>query len=134
MPLNQDCIRSLLLFIDGNMEMRENGRLKPLKFKHNLNAPELSKYSQEDLFSSAKYLVDKKLVDISTSDPKLIPQIAPRAYIFSGITPKGLNYLVIVKDGTAWNKLKTRFFNVFDQSIKSLVPIALELGIKLALS
>lgn len=132
--MDQNCVRALLLYLSNRLAPTPSGKLpRPVKLRHVCSEAPLNMYAPEDIYAAAQYIVSKGFATISALDPKHIPRIAPRQYVFLSLTAKGMDYLRIVEDDTLWNKIKTRFSNVFDAAIPELVAVAAELGIKLFL-
>ena len=134
MPVNQDCVRDLLLFADQALTVGASGkRPRPVKLRHSLSLAPLDHYPSDEVYAAAQYLVARSFVTISALDPKNIPSIAPHAYVFLSVTPKGQDYLSAVRDGTLWKKLCHRFGRVFDATLPELISAAAEFGVKLLL-
>ena len=127
--MDQNCVRDLLLYLSEQLAPTPTGKLpKPLKLKHHIDTPALSAYAPEIIYDSAQYVVKKGFADIAALDPKNIPRIAPRQYVFLSLSAKGVDYLRVIKDNTLWSKLKGRLSNVFEETVPNLIALAAQLG------
>lgn len=108
MPLNQDCIREIMLFIDANLPRKPDGSIKRgLHFGAFL---ESSGFSPADVNTSIVYLAEKRMIHCPNPESKT-------AHIqCDGLTAKGLEYLQVIKDETLWKKLVAKYGDVFKQS------------------
>lgn len=125
--INQDCTRSLLMYLDDQLRIPASGKHpKPVKLKKALSddSPRenpLRDYPKEDVYASARFLVEKRFVEIVAIDPNRVLDIAPRAYVFRSVTAKGSEYLEKIKSPKAWSFLKKRFGNVFEATLPQLI-------------
>ncbi len=97
MKRNEDCIRSIMLYLEENLSAK-----KTLKGKE-LYAP-LENFSKEDIDESIIIILERKLVS-----KKNIDNVVPSNIHFLRITDKGHNYLEMVRSDTVWNSLKEKF-------------------------
>lgn len=132
--MDQNCTRDILLFLSSRLAPTSSGkRPRPVKLRHVLSEEPLNKYAPEDVYSAAQYIVSKGLADISAIDPKSIPRIAPRQYVFLSLTSKGTDYLRVIEDDNLWSKIKEHCSNVFDATVPELLGIAAQFGVNLFL-
>mgnify|MGYP001212120744 CR=1 FL=1 len=65
MKLNHDCIRALLIYLEKNLEVKANGLPEGIKLGH-IDEDDLSRFSQEDIFYSARKLVEANYMRLPT--------------------------------------------------------------------
>lgn len=119
MVLNNECVRDLILWIEKNQTAKANGIIKPIKMKNIYSA--LS-YSREDLNVAAQYLVDEKVLLLSqTQNPKAL---APKWFVFCGITSVGCKYIAAIKDDTVWEKIRKALGSAAQVSVPAVLEIA----------
>ena len=108
MALNQDCIREIMLYVDENLPRSADGSVKRgLHFRAFMDQ---GKYSPVDINISIVYLAEKGMLRCPNPDSKT-------AHIqCDGLTAKGLEYLQVIKNETLWNKLVSKYGDVFKDS------------------
>lgn len=108
MALNQDCIREIMLYVDENLPRSADGSVKRgLHFRAFMDQ---GKYSPVDINISIVYLAEKGMLRCPNPDSKT-------AHIqCDGLTAKGLDYLQVIKNETLWNKLVSKYGDVFKDS------------------
>lgn len=124
--LNQDCIRDLLLCVWELTAPNERGKVKLAHLKRMLKSERISKYTKEDIFISAQYIMDKGFAFMPGRTKATLPN-NPRLYVFGGLTSQGMEYAKAVKDDTVWNKLKTKAVNLFEENISTIIGLAVSL-------
>lgn len=122
MTLNNECVRDLLLWVEKNQTLDSAGKPNPIHLKRIYSE---FLYSQSDINTAAQYLVEKKILKLP--EGRTTSGLAPRAYVFCGITALGYDYIAAVKDDTIWKKIKSRLGAVTLAS----VPAVIELSSKL---
>ena len=108
MALNQDWIREIMLYVDENLPRSADGSVKRgLHFRAFMDQ---GKYSPVDINISIVYLAEKGMLRCPNPDSKT-------AHIqCDGLTAKGLEYLQVIKNETLWNKLVSKYGDVFKDS------------------
>lgn len=108
MALNQDCIRELMLFIDDNLPRHADGSVK--RGLHFGKFVCMEKYSPTDINTAIVYLAEKRMIHCPNPRSKT-------AHIqCDGLTAKGMDYLQVVKNESLWNKLVSKYGEVFKDS------------------
>ena len=120
MVLNNECVRSLLLWIEKNQTVSSSGKPDVIQLRKIYDA--LPDYSPADLNVAATYLVQKKL--LSLRDGQTTENASPRAYVISGITATGYDYIAAVKDDSLWAKIKSRLGSAALASVPTVIEIA----------
>lgn len=123
MVLNHDCARDLILWIEKNQTAKSNGVLEKIKMKSVYTAPELSKYTREDMDAAARYLVDGNALRLAQDQR---PN-APKWFVFSGITATGYDYITAVRNDTVWKKVKAALGPAVQASIPAVISIAAQI-------
>lgn len=99
--LSMDCVRDMMCLLEKHEKTKSNGKPDPFYLKK-LIYPELTKYTEEERFTAAKYIAEKKLITC-VFDPQTT---SPKAYKFVSFTPTGRDYLNAIREDTVWNKVK----------------------------
>ena len=122
--MNADYVRTLLLYIDGHLEYKSSGRARPIHLKRCLDDSVLEDIPRGEILIAAQYLVERKLVTVA------VENVAPRAYVFTGISAEGRDFIAAIKDDTLWHKLAKLFGNVFSQSAQTVIDAVVGFGLK----
>lgn len=120
MMLNMECVRDLILWIEKNQKVKSSGIPKPIKMKSIYT--EIINHSNTDLNIAAKYLVDEKLL-LLPKDVKA-DGLAPKWFVFCGISSTGYKYIDAIRDETVWNKIKSALGAVSLASVPSVIDAA----------
>lgn len=123
MVLNHDCVRSLLIWLEANQGLSPTGKPEVMMMRRIYG--QLSDFSADELNLAATYLVQKKLISLRSG--MTIENAAPRAYVISGITAAGYDYLAAVKDDSVWKKIKEKIGSTALASIPNVVAVAAEI-------
>lgn len=97
MKRNEDCIRSIMIYLEENLTPSK--KIKGMDLYSVLPI-----YSKEDIDESITIILERKLVEKKNED-----KCSPRATNFARITDKGHDYLDVVRNDTIWNSLKEKF-------------------------
>lgn len=122
MTLNYECVRDLILWIEKNQTAKSSGIINPIKMKHVYSAFNSSPYMKEELNTAAQYLVDEKLVILPTGVKA--DGLAPKWFVFCGISGTGYDYIKAIKDDTVWNKIKKKLGSVAMASVPAVISAA----------
>lgn len=122
MTLNYECVRDLILWIENNQKVKGNGIPKTVKMKSVYSAFCSSKYTVDDINIAAQYLVNKKLLKLP--DGVSAVGLAPKRFVFAGITNLGYDYIKAVKDDTVWKKLKSALGSASLASVPTVIETA----------
>lgn len=118
--LNEDTVRSLLLYLEENMRYREKGKVVPIKMKHIRH--QMEDYSYEEIYEAAKYLVGKGLATVADG------RIAASQYVFNGITPKGHEFIKAMREDTVWKRAKEATPLLLTKGIECAIEILSAIG------
>lgn len=110
--LNHDCVRNLLIYLENNLEVKENGLHRGIKLRDIAEAEEFCEFSREEIFYSADKLVEASFITIARKD------VSPKVMIIKDITWKGHDYLDSIRDPKVWGEVKDR--------TKGMASVALE--------
>ena len=123
MVLNNECVRTLLLWLEENQTVDSSGRPDVIIVRKILsNFPD---YPSADIFTSVKYLAQKQLISLRSGQSA--ESVAPRAYVITGITAIGYDYIAAVKDDTLWSKIKARLGSAALASVPAVIEVASKL-------
>ena len=114
MLLNPDCVRDVLLAVEG-CEFEEYLNLDKLSAK-------LPEYSQEDLWYTCLKLEEGGYLNLVTVDP--MRSYRPGIKCIVDLTFKGHEFLNSVRDSARWKKLKTIAGGIKDYSLSAIQAIA----------
>lgn len=116
MQLNPDCLRTVLLYIEENQEMNNNGYIKELK---SWEIPKcIPEYQSADVIYSIKQLYEYNFINCRKMDTREF-----MCFIFD-ITPTGHEFLSNVKNDTVWNSTKENAKQIGSYSLGILSQIA----------
>jgi len=121
--LNNDCVRDLILWIEKTQTVKANGKPDPLHMRDAYSA--LPKYSREDIGTAASYLIEKKLIALSTGQS--FPATAAKCFVITRITASGYDYLAAIRDDTVWNKIKEHLGSAMLASVPTVIELAAKL-------
>lgn len=121
--LNFDCVRDLLVYLDENLEFKDNGKTIGIKMNNVLENDPLNKYSRTEISLAIEYLLGKDLIVKTNPDS---PQ-SPMTVKVSKITPLGYEFLKTFKDNTVWNKLKKTSGDLAKFTIRELIALGISL-------
>jgi hypothetical protein len=117
MKLNQECVRSLLIYLEENLEDKANGYPNGIKLKDVDGESGVSEFSTEDIYYCAKKLLEAKYIKIMEINA------APKQWRIEEITWEGHDYLNLIRDKKVWEEINERtkpFASVGLDIIKSL--------------
>ena len=120
MKLNHDCVRKLLICLEENLETKANGLPEGLKLSHIEDVDELSEFSQEDIYYSARKLVEARYIEVASKEA------APRAMIIKEIAWNGHDYLDSIRDSKVWHEVKTRTKDLSGVALDVVKSLAVE--------
>lgn len=120
MKLNHDCIRTLLIYLEENLEAKENGLPRGLKLGH-IEDESLTAFSQEDIYYSAKKLVEAKYIEVMNKE------VAPRVMMINEITWDGHQYLDSIRDPKVWREIKNRTKDLSGITIEIVKSLGIEI-------
>ncbi len=122
MKLDFDCIRDVLLTVEGKTEITERFAYSGIKLNNVISA--LPQYSPQDVFYTALKLEEAKLITVHR---EIEIRRAPNDFVITDITYEGHQYLNSVRDNGVWDKVKS--------SAKSLtIPVVVKLAEKVLLN
>lgn len=122
MKLDFDCIRDVLLTVEGKTEITERFTYSGIKLNNVISA--LPQYSPQDVFYTVLKLEEAKLITIYRESGMRRP---PNDFAITDITYEGHQYLNSVRDNGVWDKVKS--------SAKSLtIPVVVKLAEKVLLN
>lgn len=117
MKLNHECVRSLLIYLEENLETKGNGLPEGLKLGHITDEEGLSEYSEEDIYYAASKLVESKFIIPANKE------VAPKVMIIKEISWFGHDYLDSIRDSKVWTEVKEKtksFSSVAFEVVKSV--------------
>ena len=129
MKLNLDCVRSVLLCVEDNTELRkaccfvDTGLDESMEFVGETVKPNdyqlklLADYSNDELIYHINYCIEAML--LSTSDLSTTYTI-----IIDNLTPKGHDFLANIRDNKIWSGVKDVSANVGANSLNAVMQIA----------
>ena len=120
MKLNHDCIRKLLVYLEENLEVKANGLPEGLKLSH-IEDDDLSEFTQEDIYYSARKLVEAKYIEVVSKEA------APRAMIIKEISWNGHDYLDSIRDPKVWNEIKNRTQDLSGIALEVVKSLAIDI-------
>ncbi len=120
MKLNHDCIRALLIYLEKNLEVKANGLPEGIKLGH-IDEDDLSRFSQEDIFYSARKLVEANYIEVANKE------VAPRVMIIKEITWNGHDYLDSIRDPKVWHEIKSRTKDLSGIALEVVKCLAIEI-------
>lgn len=123
MVLNHDCVRSLLLWLEANQTVSSAGKPDVVMLRKIYG--QFSDFSPEELNLAASYLVQKRLISLRSG--MTTENASPRAYVISGITAAGYDYLAAVKDDSVWKKIKEKIGSTALASVPNVIAVAAEI-------
>ena len=123
MVLNHDCVRSLLLWLETNQSVGPTGKPDSVMMRNIYG--QFPDFSPAELNLAATYLVQKKLISLRSG--MTVENAAPRAYVISGITAAGYDYLAAVKDDSVWKKIKEKIGSTALASVPNVIAVAAEI-------
>lgn len=121
MKLNYDCIRDVLLVLEVNLTMDEDLSFNVLNLDEILKYPQLSKYSDADIYYSIYNLNEIGFIDahISFADGGI-----PYLCLVTNITYAGHDFLADIKSDNVWSKTKKQLSNIGSMSLSVLSEIS----------
>jgi len=131
MDINEDCARALLMLVADSFDVGSGKRSKPVRLRRITDDARLSDYTEAQIYTAAFFLKTNKFLTIVAKSPADAELVAPRMYVFTGITAKGLTYLSKISDDTTWRKLKSVLGNVLEKTLPVIISTAIQVGIKL---
>lgn len=120
MVINFDCVRGLLLYIAEIQKLDHLGKPDPIHLKRIYDDEALAEYTRDEINCAATYIVEKGLMKI----PVPHAQLAPRAYVFSGISAEGYDYIAAIKDEKIWHKIKAKLGSTALASVPTVIGLA----------
>ena len=129
MKLNYDCVRDVLLYLEKNLNFKND-----VLFKKSFSTPDL-KYSHEDIIYTVLKLTEADFLFTSRRKPRydaLLPY-PPDVKVFD-ITYAGHEFLNTIRDNKIWNNVKKSLSTLTSYSFKILIDIASNIAIQKALS
>ena len=99
MKLNYNCIRDVLLFIEENQEMTDNGYMTTMGLHDFCNSDSLSNYSESDI----EYCISK-LHEAGFVDANDIRSLDSSGFMIKDITYDGHQYLNNIRDKSIWQQ------------------------------
>ena len=120
MKLNHDCVRKLLICLEDNLDIKASGLPEPLRLRDIEDDIELSEFSQEDIYYSARKLAEAKFIEVASKDA------APKVMIIKEITWKGHDYLDSVRDSKVWKEVKNRTKDLSGVALDVVKSLAIE--------
>ena len=104
MKLNYDCIRTLLIVLEENLEYNNSLAMPSLMLANLLDIDEIKTYSKEDIVYSSKMLIEAGYIEarIIGSDT-IIGSI-----VYYDVTFEGHKYIDSIRDNKVWNKVKDK--------------------------
>jgi hypothetical protein len=117
MKLNHECVRALLLYLEENLMYKANGNPEGVKLKYIDDEPDISNFSTDEIYYSAKKLVEAKYIKVMDS------KLPTRSWKIEEITFNGHDYLDSIRDDKVWNEVIERtkpFASVGIDIVKSL--------------
>lgn len=116
MQLNPNCLRTVLLYIEKNQEMNNDGYIKELK---SWEIPKyIPDYEASDIIYSIKQLYEYDFITCRKMDTKEF-----MCFIFD-ITPTGHEFLSNVKNDNIWNNTLENAKQIGSYSLEILSQIA----------
>ena len=123
MQLNNDCVRSLLLWLEQNQTVSSSGSPDPVMLRKIYGS--FPNYSAAEIHVAATYLVQKKLVSLRAGQT---PQnSSPRGYVISGITATGYDFIAAVRNETVWQKILSHLGDIALASVPTVIELASKL-------
>ena len=129
MKLNYDCVRDVLLYLEKNLNFKND-----VLFKKSISTPDL-KYSHEDIIYTVLKLAEADFLFTSRRKPRfdaLLPY-PPDVKVFD-ITYTSHEFLNTIRDNKIWNNVKKSLSTLTSYSFKILIDIASNIAIQKALS
>ena len=122
--LTPDCIRDILLALNGKMIPDENGCVEPIDKDDILAINSISNYSQNEILYTVRHLFDDGILKKGkTYINEPLPRIAD-------ITPKGHQLIEEISSNSKWNKLKEALVSIGQITATAILNAALSKMIK----
>lgn len=101
MKLNPEIIRDIMLSIEENLTIDEDGKVIPLSPNEIVEYPELSNYPKNEILFNFKELIDFNLLK---KGKRYVGETYPNII---GFTEQGYKFIAAINSDTKWNKLKS---------------------------
>lgn len=121
MMLNYDCLRSVLISLENNLNLYDDLSFERLELSEILNLSSLSNYSKEDIYYCVYNLLEIDFVDgaIRFADGGI-----PYYCWVTNITYAGHEFLQSIKSETVWKDIKSKLKPVSGFSIELISEVA----------
>lgn len=118
MKLNPDCVRDIILTLEENLIIDEDGDIEQLTVEEICSFKQLSSYQSNEIIHIIKILYDSSMLK---PGKKYISDTCNRV---ADITPQGYEFIDSIKSKNKWNKLKSYTKPLGELTIKALFDLA----------